>query len=166
MRFHHAESMTPFENLVPLAQDAEAHGYAGYMIPDSLIYPESTDAKYSYTEDGGREFLENKPFIESFILATAIGASTTTLEMTTNVVKLPVRPPLYSAKLAASVAAITNNRFNFGVGLSVSLPPGFPKSVIGPLLRADGCAPPQAAGGGPAPHPGSQYPGVHPCPAP
>lgn len=119
MRFHHAESMTPFENLVPLAQDAEAHGYAGYMIPDSLIYPETTDAKYSYTEDGGREFLENKPFIESFILATAIGASTTTLEMTTNVVKLPVRPPLYSAKLAASVAAITNNRFNFGVGLSV-----------------------------------------------
>ncbi|WP_380879087.1 hypothetical protein ACFB49_20270 [Sphingomonas sp. DBB INV C78] len=119
MRFHHAESMTPFENLVPLAIDAEAHGYAGYMIPDSLIYPQETDSKYTYTADGGREFLENKPFIESFILATAMGASTTKLELTTNVVKLPVRPPLYSAKLAASVAAITNNRFNFGVGLSV-----------------------------------------------
>ncbi|AGH50374.1 MULTISPECIES: LLM class flavin-dependent oxidoreductase [Sphingomonas] len=119
MRFHHAESMTPFENLVPLAQDAEAHGYAGYMIPDSLIYPQETDSKYTYTADGGREFLENKPFVESFILATALGASTTKLELTTNVVKLPVRPPVYSAKLAASVAAITGNRFNFGVGLSV-----------------------------------------------
>lgn len=119
MRFHHAESMTPFENLLPLAQDAEAHGYAGYMIPDSLIYPEETDSKYTYTADGGREFLENKPFIESFILATAMGAVTKTLEMTTNVVKLPVRPPLYSAKLAASIAALTGNRFNLGVGLSV-----------------------------------------------
>lgn len=119
MRFHYAESMTAVANYVPLARAAEANGYAGFTIPDSLIYPKASDTSYSYTDDGGREFLENKPFVESFILATAIGASTTTLELTTNVVKLPVRPPLYSAKLAASVAAITGDRFNFGVGLSV-----------------------------------------------
>ena len=119
MRFHYAESMTPIANYIPLAQAAEANGYAGFTIPDSLIYPKASDTSYSYTEDGGREFLENKPFIESFILATAIGVATKTLEMTTNVVKLPVRPPLYSAKLAASIAALTGNRFNLGVGLSV-----------------------------------------------
>ena len=119
MRFHYAESMTAVANYLPLARAAEAHGYAGFAIPDSLIYPKASDTAYSYTEDGGREFLENKPFVESFILASAIGAVTTTLELTTNVVKLPVRQPLYSAKLAASVAALTNDRFNFGVGLSV-----------------------------------------------
>lgn len=119
MRFHYAESMTAVANMLPLARAAEANGYAGFAIPDSLIYPKASDTDYSYTDDGGREFLENKPFVESFILAAAIGAATTTLELTTNVVKLPVRPPLYSAKLAASVAAITNDRFNFGVGLSV-----------------------------------------------
>ena len=119
MRFHYAESMTAVANYLPLARAAESHGYAGFTIPDSLIYPKASDTQYSYTDDGGREFLENKPFVESFILATAIGAVTTTLEMTTNVVKLPVRQPLYSAKLAASVAAITGDRFNFGVGLSV-----------------------------------------------
>ena len=119
MRFHYAESMTPIANYLPLAQAAEANGYSGFAMPDSLIYPKASGTEYSYTEDGGREFLENKPFIESFILATAIGVATTKLEMTTNVVKLPVRPPLYSAKLAASVAAITGNRFNLGVGLSV-----------------------------------------------
>jgi alkanesulfonate monooxygenase SsuD/methylene tetrahydromethanopterin reductase-like flavin-dependent oxidoreductase (luciferase family) len=94
-------------------------GFAGFTIPDSLIYPKASDTSYSYTQDGGREFLENKPFVESFVLAAAIGAATTRLELTTNVVKLPVRPPLYSAKLAASVAAITGDRFNLGVGLSV-----------------------------------------------
>jgi alkanesulfonate monooxygenase SsuD/methylene tetrahydromethanopterin reductase-like flavin-dependent oxidoreductase (luciferase family) len=119
MRFHYAESMTPIANYIPLAQAAEANGYAGFVIPDSLIYPKASDTSYSYTEDGGREFLENKPFVESFILATALGVATKTLELTTNVVKLPVRPPLYSAKLAASVAAMTGDRFNFGVGLSV-----------------------------------------------
>ena len=119
MRFHYAESMTAVSNYLPLAREAEASGFAGFAIPDSLIYPKASDTQYSYTDDGGREFLENKPFVESFILATAIGAATTKLELTTNVVKLPVRQPLYAAKLAASVAAITNDRFNFGVGLSV-----------------------------------------------
>lgn len=119
MRFHCAEGMTAITNYIPLAQAVEAQGYAGFTIPDSLIYPKASDTQYSYTKDGGREFLENKPFVESFIIATAIGAATKTLELTTNVVKLPVRQPLYSAKLAASVAAITNGRFNFGVGLSV-----------------------------------------------
>ena len=119
MRFHYAESMTTVANMLPLARAAEEYGYAGFAIPDSLIYPKASDTTYSYTDDGGREFLENKPFVESFILAAAIGAATTRLELTTNVVKLPVRPPLYSAKLAASVAALTNDRFNFGVGLSV-----------------------------------------------
>jgi alkanesulfonate monooxygenase SsuD/methylene tetrahydromethanopterin reductase-like flavin-dependent oxidoreductase (luciferase family) len=119
MRFHYAESITAVENYLPLARKAEELGYAGFAIPDSLIYPKASDTEYSYTDDGGREFLENKPFVESFILATALGAATERLELTTNVVKLPVRPPLYSAKLAASVSAITNGRFNFGVGLSV-----------------------------------------------
>lgn len=119
MRFHYAEAMTAVANYLPLARTAEELGFAGFTMPDSLIYPKASDTAYSYTDDGGREFLENKPFIESFILATAIGAATSRLELTTNVVKLPVRPPLYSAKLAASVAAITGNRFNLGVGLSV-----------------------------------------------
>ena len=119
MRFHCGEGMTRISYYVPLAQAVESMGYTGFTISDSLIYPKASDTKYSYTDDGGREFLENKEFIESFILATAILTATTRLEVTTNVVKLPVRPPLYSAKLAASVAALSGNRFNFGVGLSV-----------------------------------------------
>ncbi len=119
MRFHYAEAMTAVANYLPLARAAEELGFAGFTMPDSLIYPKASDTAYSYTDDGGREFLENKPFVESFILATAIGAATSKLELTTNVVKLPVRPPLYAAKLAASVAAITGDRFNLGVGLSV-----------------------------------------------
>jgi alkanesulfonate monooxygenase SsuD/methylene tetrahydromethanopterin reductase-like flavin-dependent oxidoreductase (luciferase family) len=119
MRFHYGESMTGVENYLPLARAAEASGYTGFAIPDSLIYPKASDTAYSYTDDGGRAFLENKPFVETLILASAIGAATERLELTTNVFKLPVRPPLYSAKMASSIAAMTGNRLNFGVGLSV-----------------------------------------------
>ncbi len=119
MKFHCAEGLTPIANYIPLAKAVEEMGFAGFVVSDSLIYPQASDTQYSYTEDGGREFLENKPFVESFILSTAILVATQTLEVTTNVVKLPVRPPLYSAKLVSSIAALSDDRFNFGVGLSV-----------------------------------------------
>ncbi|MET0271278.1 MAG: LLM class flavin-dependent oxidoreductase [Sphingomonas sp.] len=119
MRFHCGESMTAIDTYLPLARAVEEMGFAGFVVPDSLIYPEASDQEYLYTKDGGREFLENKPFIESFVLATMILTATTRLEVTSNVIKLPVRPPLYSAKLACSVAALSGDRFNLGVGLSV-----------------------------------------------
>lgn len=119
MRFHYGESMTPIENYLPLARAAEGAGYTGMTVPDSLIYPQSSGTQYSYTDDGGREFLENKPFLESFIHVTALLAVTERLEVTTNVIKLPVRPPLHSAKMAASINALFDSRFNLGVGLSV-----------------------------------------------
>lgn len=119
MRFHYAEAMTNPAYYIPLARAAETAGYFGFVIPDSLIYPKASDTSYSYTDDGGREFLENKPFIETFTLAMAMGAATTTLHFTPNVLKLPVRPPLYSAKIASSIAVMTGNRFTLGAGLSV-----------------------------------------------
>lgn len=118
MRIHVGETMTPIENLLPLAKAAERLGYDGYVVSDSLFYPQISEAKYTYTDEGGRNFLENKPVAECFVLAAAIGAATG-LEVTTSVVKLPMRHPIYAAKLATSISALTGGRFNFGVGLSV-----------------------------------------------
>jgi alkanesulfonate monooxygenase SsuD/methylene tetrahydromethanopterin reductase-like flavin-dependent oxidoreductase (luciferase family) len=119
MRFHYAEAMTNPANYIPLAQAAETAGFFGFVIPDSLIYPKASATSYSYTDDGGREFLENKPFIETFTLAMAMGVATTRLHFTPNVLKMTVRPPLYTAKIASSIAVMTNNRFSLGAGLSV-----------------------------------------------
>ena len=118
MRIHVGETMTPVENLLPLAKAAERLGYAGYVVSDSLFYPRVSATEYTYTDDGGRNFLENKPVAECFVLAAAIGVATG-LEVTTSVVKLPMRHPIYAAKLATSISALTGGRFNFGVGLSV-----------------------------------------------
>ncbi|AVL99294.1 LLM class F420-dependent oxidoreductase [Gordonia iterans] len=118
MRFTYAEAMTDPSYYAPLAQAAEAAGYSGMTIPDSLAYPEVSDAKYPYTPDGNREFLEDKEFIETFIQAAALGAVTTTLRFLPFVLKLPVRPPALVAKQAASVAYLTGNRLGLGVGIS------------------------------------------------
>jgi probable F420-dependent oxidoreductase len=118
MRFTFAESMCEPKHLLTLAVEAERCGYDSFTVPESLMYPQHSDAKYPYTGDGAREFLEGKPFIEPFVLMGALSAVTQKLRFTTFVVKLPLRHPVLAAKQATSVAVLSDNRFGFGVGLS------------------------------------------------
>jgi probable F420-dependent oxidoreductase len=118
MRFTYAEAMTDATYYLPLAQAAEQAGYTSITVADSLIYPRESDSEYPYTDDGNREFLEDKEFIETFTLTAAMGAVTSTLRFTPFVLKLPIRPPVLVAKQASSVAHLTGNRLGLGVGLS------------------------------------------------
>jgi probable F420-dependent oxidoreductase len=118
VRFTYAEAMTDPTFYVPLAQAAEAAGYTSMTVPDSIAYPFESDSKYPYTPDGSREFLEDKAFIETFVITAALGMVTTTLRFTTFVLKLPIRPPALVAKQAGSLAAMIGNRLALGVGIS------------------------------------------------
>src|SRR5919109_3398930 len=110
MRFSYAESMTDPSFYAPLAKAAEEAGYDSFVVPDSLLYPAESDDTYPYSPDGTREFLEDKPFIEPFVLMAALGAITGRLRFTTFVLKLPMRHPVLVAKQAASVAVLTGDR--------------------------------------------------------
>jgi probable F420-dependent oxidoreductase len=118
MRFTYAEAMTDPSYYAPLARAAEAAGYASFSVADSLIYPKESDSTYPYTDDGNREFLEDKAFIETFTLIAALGAVTSRIRFTPFVLKLPVRPPALVAKQAMSIAVLTGGRLGLGVGLS------------------------------------------------
>ena len=118
MRFTYTETMCNPDFLLPLAQEAEAAGYDGFAVPDSICYPQESDSKYPYNADGSREFLDGKPILDPFTLIPALAAVTKTLRFSTFVVKLPVRGCVLVAKQAASVAVLSQNRFSFGVGVS------------------------------------------------
>ena len=118
MRFTYAEAMTQASYYAPLAQAAEAAGYTSMTVADSLIYPESSDSKYPYTDTGDREFIDGKEFIETMVLCAHLFAHTTTLRLTPFVLKLPVRPPVLVAKQASSLAHLSGGRLGLGVGLS------------------------------------------------
>lgn len=118
MRFTYAEAMTDPTFYIPLAKAAEAAGYHSMAIPDSIAYPYESDAKYPYTPDGNREFLDGKAFIETFVLMGALGAVTSTLRFIPFVLKLPIRPPALVAKQAGSLAALIGDRLSLGVGSS------------------------------------------------
>ncbi len=118
MRFTYAEAMTDYRYYIPLAQAAEAAGYHAMTIADSVAYPYESDSKYPYTPDGNREFLDGKEIVETFVLASALAAVTTTLRFDVYVLKLPIRPPALTAKQAGSLAALIGNRVGLGVGTS------------------------------------------------
>ena len=118
MRFSYAESMTDPGFYVPLARAAEEAGYHSMVVPDSICYPRTSDTRYPFNPDGSREFLEDKPFIDPFVLAGAMGAATESLRFVTFVLKLPIRHPVLVAKQAASVSVLTGGRFGLGVGSS------------------------------------------------
>jgi probable F420-dependent oxidoreductase len=118
MRFTYAEAMTDPTYYIPLARAADEAGYHAMTIPDSIAYPYESDSTYPYTEDGNREFLDGKPFIESFALIGALSAVTTKLHFNIFVLKLPIRPPALVAKQAGSLAALFDNRLGLGVGTS------------------------------------------------
>ena len=118
MRFTYAEAMTDPSYYLPLAQAAEAAGFDGFLVPDSICYPAVSDARYPYTPDGDRGFIEDKAFLEPFSIIPAMGAVTERIRFVVSVLKLTVRHPVLVAKQAASTAFLTNDRLTLGVGTS------------------------------------------------
>ena len=118
VRFNYAETGTDPSFYVPLARACEEAGYDGFVVPESIVYPAVSDTRYPFNPDGSREFIEDKPFLDPFVLIGALGAVTTRLRFVTFVIKLPLRHPVLLAKQAASVAVLTGGRLALGVGSS------------------------------------------------
>jgi probable F420-dependent oxidoreductase len=118
VRFHYQIGMCEASHYIPLAQAAEAAGYHGITVPDSVCYPEHASSKYPYNADGSREFLESVPFIESLIAVTAMAAVTSKIRFATFVYKLAIRQAAIVAKQVQSIQQLSGNRLDFGVGIS------------------------------------------------
>jgi probable F420-dependent oxidoreductase len=106
------------DHYLPLARAAEAAGYSGISVPDSICYPQEANSSYPYNKDGSREFLESVPFVESLIAVSAMAAATQTIEFATFVYKLAVRQAPVVAKQVQGIQVLSGNRFVFGVGIS------------------------------------------------
>ncbi len=116
MRFTLNITMLDPAQYIPLAQAAEKAGFYAVSVPDSIFYPKEAIGEYPYHE--GREFLEDKAFVDPFVAIAAMAAATTTLHFSSFVLKMAIREPLLVAKMALSAAVMSNNRFTLGAGIS------------------------------------------------
>ncbi len=118
MRFCVPFPMFPADHVLALAPVAEAAGFHFIAVPDSAFFPETVSAKYPYSGDGNRFWAADTPFVEPFVAISAMAALTSRIRFVTNVVKLPLRDPLLVAKQLSSVAVLSGERVELGVGLS------------------------------------------------
>ena len=118
MKFSYQVGMCEPDHYLPLAKAAEAAGFDGIAIPDSICYPQEASSKYPYNKDGSREFLESVPFVESLIAVSAMAAATETVRFHTFVYKLAVRQAPVVAKQVQGIQVLSGNRFDFGIGIS------------------------------------------------
>ena len=117
MRFTVSLSRVEPENVLEVARLAETLGFDGIGIPDSIVYPQSAGEDYPYTADGKRE-IRDIPFVDPLATAAAVGAATSRVHIKTAVLKLPMRSPVLVAKQVATIAVMTGERFQLGVGTS------------------------------------------------
>lgn len=120
MKFSMSVALCPPDQLVELARSAEENGFSSVVLPDSLFYSEEVSAEYPYTADGSRFWDADTPWVDPLIATATMAAATSTIRFYTSVLKLGSRHPVVLARQLVSVAALTDDRFGFGVGVGWS----------------------------------------------
>jgi len=118
MKFTVSVAMCEPEHYLEVARAAEACGWDAVAVPDSVFYPETVSAPYPYTDDGGRFWPADTPFLDPFVAIPAMAAATERIRFYTNVLKTAIREPLLVAKTVTSAAVLAPGRIGVGVGLS------------------------------------------------
>lgn len=105
------------ELVTEAAITVERLGYDGVAIGEHLLYPKQIRARYPYRSDGVVSIDPTADSLEIFTTLAYVAAQTRTLELLTHIVVLPYRSPLVTAKLAATVDALSKGRLTLGVGV-------------------------------------------------
>ncbi|MFY9329176.1 MAG: TIGR03619 family F420-dependent LLM class oxidoreductase [Georgfuchsia sp.] len=118
MRFgFHMLMIDPAEYLA-IARACDKWGWDSLYLPDAPFYPEKVSAPYPYSRDGSRWWPLDFPVLDPWIAITHMATVTERLRFIPSVLRMSVRKPLLEAKMACSVAAISNDRLAIGVGLA------------------------------------------------
>jgi len=109
--------LTGWQQIVAVAQAAEAAGFESVWTAEHVIIPETIESKYPYTEDGDIPVPADIAFYDPLITLSAIAAATNTLKLGTGVNILPQTSPLLFAKQTATLDALSGGRLLLGLGL-------------------------------------------------
>ena len=105
------------ENIKLISQRAEDLGYDSVWCSDHLVIPHSIASRYPYTADGETPFSPRGTYLDSITALTFVVACTTKLRVATNVLIIPYRHPIVTAKQLATLDVLSEGRLTLGVGV-------------------------------------------------
>jgi probable F420-dependent oxidoreductase len=120
VKFVVAAAFQPLDHLRPLAIAADEAGFEAISFSDHVVYPETLDTPYPYTEDGSRRYDDTSAFPDPWVAIGALTSVTRRLRFTNNVFVLPMRNPFLAAKSIATAALLSDDRVTLTVGVGWS----------------------------------------------
>ena len=103
--------------VVGLARLAEDSGFESVWTFEHVVVPLEYESKYPYDASGKMGAAPETPFVDPLIALTAAAAGTKTIRLGTGVNILPQANPLFLAKQAASLDALSGGRLLLGLGI-------------------------------------------------
>jgi probable F420-dependent oxidoreductase len=104
------------DNMMRVAHDAEANGYAILGCNDHLILPATPDATYPYTASGLHPAADHGQCFDAIATLAFLAGCTTRIRLLTSVVVVPHRPAVLTAKLFQTADVLSGGRIIAGVG--------------------------------------------------
>ena len=118
MKFSLALSMCDPSHYLPLARAAEKAGWDSVCVPEGGPWTDSTSNAYGTPDTKGERWWgPETPFLDPFVVISAMAAVTERIHFLTNVYKLPAHSPIHTANAIASARALAPGRISLGIGL-------------------------------------------------
>jgi probable F420-dependent oxidoreductase len=108
--------LTTRENIMAMASNAEASGYAIIGVADHLIVPVHTGVRYPYTADGIWPGAPTGECFDAIATLTFLAGFTQRIRLLTSVLVVPYRPAVLTAKLLATADVLSGGRVIAGIG--------------------------------------------------
>ena len=105
------------DTLMRFARRIDELGCHSGWVSDHIAWPEDIESKYPYTDDGSFPAPQGIPWLDPLGTLFFVAACTERLRLGTSVLILGYRPPVQTAKMVASLDALSGGRAILGVGV-------------------------------------------------
>lgn len=109
-------SMATRQNMLDMAQLAEARGFESVWVPDHVIMPTRIETPYPYSKSGRYIADPKGAHLEPFTVLSFVAACTRRVRLGFTVIVAPYRHPVVTAKMLASLDVLSGGRLIVGVG--------------------------------------------------
>jgi probable F420-dependent oxidoreductase len=101
--------------LIDVAQAVEGIGLDSVWVADHVVFPISSNSRYPYRADGV-PFRPEDGFLEALTALAVVAGATERVELGTSVLVLPMRDPLMTAKVVATIDVLSGGRVVLALG--------------------------------------------------
>jgi probable F420-dependent oxidoreductase len=86
-------------------------------LADHIVIPRRVQSSYPYAADGASPFDPEQPFYEPLSVLNFLAGCTERIRLGTHVLIVPYRPPVFAAKILATLDALSGGRLIVGAGV-------------------------------------------------